>query len=58
MDLPHQNVCGYLVELDVLEEIADDIFQIGVGIAVAVFLAPHECGLELGEFIRLQFITC
>lgn len=42
MNLPHQNVRRYFVELYVLQKVADDIFEIRIGIAIAVFLAYND----------------
>lgn len=39
MDLPHQHVGWYLMELDVLEEVADHVLQISARIVVAVLLS-------------------
>ena len=48
MYLLHEDVGGDDVEVDVLEEGAQDLVQVAVG-GVAVLLAPHESGLARAE---------
>ena len=44
--LPHQHVGWDLVELDVLQEVADHVLEWCVGVAITILLAPHQSRLR------------
>jgi hypothetical protein len=50
MHLTHQNIGWDLVELNILQKIANYFFELRIGVRVTILLTPHKCRLENIEY--------